>query len=285
MRELIDWILGIERLAGEVYALAGSYFAADPPLRRFLEGAAEDEAWHCQVLAEASARLDPQLEVPMDIQLDQEIRTRIEGIFARFQAQLAGRTLTQETLANGIAEAEFSEWNDVFLYLVNRLKQDIREFAPIPPKIENHKRTILNFYRDRPEGAQVMRRLPDARPVWQERILVVEDDEALRELLASILAEEGAVDTAPNGRVGLAMARSTFYRVIVSDIDMPELDGFAMFQALQQQFPGIASRFLFMSGNLSPERGAFLAGQGLDFLAKPSSIREIREQVRRVESR
>ena len=282
MHELMDWILSIERQAGEVYALSAAHFAADAPLRQFLLGAAEDESWHCQVLAEAAAGLDPGQDIPLEITLDQEIRVRIEAIFTGFKAELARHTLTKEALANGIAEAEFSEWNDVFLYLVNRLQRDIRAFAPIPPKIENHKRTILNFYRDRPEGARVLQRLPQSQPVWRERILVVEDDEALRELLASILAEEGAVDTAPDGRAGLAMARSTFYRAIISDIDMPELDGLAMFQALREEFPGIASRFVFMSGNLSRKRMAFLAGQGLEFLAKPSSIREIRECVLRV---
>jgi CheY-like chemotaxis protein len=282
MLALIDWILTIERLAGETYALAGSFFAADPPLQKFLLGAAEDEAWHCHVLAQAAAQLGTDHEIPLDILLDQDIRARLETIFARLKASLDQGTLTKEALADGIGEAEFSEWNDVFLYLVNRLKQDIREFASIPPKIENHKRTILNFYRERPEGNRLLQRLRQAKPVWQERILVVEDDEALRELLGSILAEEGEVDTAPNGRIGLEMARSCFYRAIVSDIDMPELNGLDMFQALREDYPAIGHRFAFMSGNLTPERQAFMRDHGAEWLGKPSSIREIRECVVRI---
>jgi CheY-like chemotaxis protein len=281
MLEVIAWLMKIEQLAGDCYAQAGRYFDHDKPLQKFLESSAQDEAWHYRVMASAleNARLGPELRIA--ITLDPDSRDRIEGVFLSMAAQLSHGTLTKEVLFDGIAKAEFSEWNDLFLYVVNTLKQRTEEFHGIAPRIENHKRNILHFLEGQPGGAPHLDSLKRTSSVWQERILVVEDDDALREILGGILAKDGVVDTAPNGRVGIEMARSTYYRIIFSDIDMPEVDGFQMFDTLRQAFPTISSRFVFMSGYITPERRNFLEQQAIDFLPKPSAIRDIRACVQR----
>jgi CheY-like chemotaxis protein len=60
------------------------------------------------------------------------------------------------------------------------------------------------------------------------RVLVVEDDDDARELLAEILVQEGAdVETAPDARVGLEAMLRFKPTVLVSDIGMPGEDGYA----------------------------------------------------------
>jgi CheY-like chemotaxis protein len=281
MQEVIAWLMKVEQLAGDCYSKAGCYFGHDKPLQRFLESSAEDEAWHYRVMASAleNVRLWPELRIALT--LDPDTCERIEAVFHSMTAQLSRGTLTEAFLFDGIAKAEFSEWNDMFLYVVNTLKQRTKEFHGVAPRIENHKRNILHFLEGQAGGALYVDSLKRISSVWQERILIVEDDEALREVLGAILAKDGAVDTAPNGRIGIAMARSAYYRIILSDIDMPEVDGFQMFDALRESFPTISSRFVFMSGYITPERRHFLEQQAIDFLLKPSSIREIRACVQR----
>jgi DNA-binding response OmpR family regulator len=58
------------------------------------------------------------------------------------------------------------------------------------------------------------------------RILVIEDDADIRELVASVLAEEGFdVDTAADGRAGLRSVEEHMPDVIVLDMRMPVMDG------------------------------------------------------------
>jgi DNA-binding NtrC family response regulator len=60
-------------------------------------------------------------------------------------------------------------------------------------------------------------------------ILIVEDDEALRETMAEMLADEGhAVRTARNGLEGLRALDARFPQTVISDVEMPDLSGPAM---------------------------------------------------------
>ena len=273
--------MGIERLAGDFYTQAGIYFSLDRHLREFLESSAEDEAWHYDIMSSAWEHMDDHPDIRPAISIDPENRERIESVFLCMQSRLFQGTLTKELLSEGIADAEFSEWNDIFLYVVNSLKQRMKEFNHVAPRIENHKRNILHFLEEMPGGLPSIDRLKKTSSVWREKILIVEDDEALREILGVILAGEGVVASAPNGRIGAEMARSAYFRVILSDIDMPEMDGFQMFETLRNEFPTIPSRFIFMSGNSSHARTSFFVKHGIDFLPKPSSINEIRACVLR----
>jgi CheY-like chemotaxis protein len=281
MREIIEWLMKIETLAGDFYSHAGAHYSQDRPLQGFLEAAAKDEAWHHQVMASALDDLDNAPDIQVVITLDPEFCRGIEAGFVLMQNGLSNGTLTKERLLEGIAEAEFSEWNEIFLYVVNSLKQSMKKFNHVAVKIENHKRGILRFFEEVPEGSALIDRLRRTPPIWRERILIVEDDEALRELLVFILKQEGAVEAAPNGRIAVEMARASYFRLIISDIDMPEMNGFQMFDALRNDFPTIPYRFVFMSGNGSAKLNDFIAKHGLDFLPKPSSIRQIRECVQR----
>ncbi|MCK5193308.1 MAG: response regulator, partial [Desulfobulbaceae bacterium] len=70
------------------------------------------------------------------------------------------------------------------------------------------------------------------------RVLVVEDSKATRLLVASRLAKEGhEVDSAENGRQGFLMATSNQYDVLISDIYMPEWDGFKFISAMRVVSP------------------------------------------------
>jgi pyruvate kinase len=70
------------------------------------------------------------------------------------------------------------------------------------------------------------------------RVLVVEDSKPTRLLITSRLAKEGhEVDSAENGRQGFLMATSHQYDVLVSDIFMPEWDGFKFISAMRVVSP------------------------------------------------
>ena len=58
------------------------------------------------------------------------------------------------------------------------------------------------------------------------RILVVDDDESVRKVLAAILEEEGyAVDTAKNGREAIKKSKVKFYNLALIDIRLTDMEG------------------------------------------------------------
>jgi serine/threonine-protein kinase PpkA len=66
------------------------------------------------------------------------------------------------------------------------------------------------------------------------RILVVDDEEAIRKNLDTLLSLEGfEVATAPNGQHGLVLARSMLPDIIITDINMPLMDGYALLEAVR----------------------------------------------------
>ena len=67
------------------------------------------------------------------------------------------------------------------------------------------------------------------RGTREERILVVEDEEPIRDLVATALRFTGfTVETAATGPEALALARNDAWHVLVLDVNLPDLDGFAL---------------------------------------------------------
>jgi DNA-binding response OmpR family regulator len=115
-----------------------------------------------------------------------------------------------------------------------------------------------------------------------ERILVIDDEDAVRNVLGLSLAHLGyQVDTAASGREGLEkfrVANGTISLVIL-DLLMPGLSGEDVFYRLQEMDPCV--RVLIVSGFSSAHVVERILGDGgLDFIQKPFSIEVLSEKVR-----
>ena len=71
----------------------------------------------------------------------------------------------------------------------------------------------------------------------QNTVLVVDDMEINREILTEILGEEYRVETAENGRMALEMIEKMqgILAVVLLDLMMPEVDGFAVLEVMQEK--------------------------------------------------
>jgi CheY-like chemotaxis protein len=105
----------------------------------------------------------------------------------------------------------------------------------------------------------------------RRRILLVEDNADASATLADILAVEGHdVVCAGDGRAGLARALAEPWDVIVCDIGLPELDGFALMQALRAQQAGARPYAIALTGYGQPDDEARGFAAGFDrYLVKP----------------
>ena len=108
-------------------------------------------------------------------------------------------------------------------------------------------------------------------------VLVVEDDDAVRNNVARLLRLEGyQVDIASNGARGLERARALRPDVVVTDVSMPGLDGFALVEALRAD-PALAATAVLMLTALDDRasmRRGMTAGAD-DYLAKPFTRAEL----------
>lgn len=81
------------------------------------------------------------------------------------------------------------------------------------------------------------------------RVLVVDDESIIAQLIADVLGGEGfEVDTAPHGLAALDRLANRTYDVILSDLRMPELDGLGLFREIEQRYPELLRRFVFITG-------------------------------------
>lgn len=115
-----------------------------------------------------------------------------------------------------------------------------------------------------------------------KRILVVDDDDNLRELLSAVLSQAGrAVDTARNGIEAVELLSQNHYDLILSDLRMPGLDGPALYDALRAMRPTTPiPRVIFMTGNVGGgDYADFLRGTTEPMLEKPFSLDVVRRVV------
>lgn len=114
-----------------------------------------------------------------------------------------------------------------------------------------------------------------------KRILVIEDEDNLRENLTEILSFEGyEILQAENGRIGLEMALQHIPDLILCDIMMPEMDGYEVLAALRENPETRLIPFILLTA--LAEREKMRKGMELgadDYIVKPFGISELLQSV------
>lgn len=118
----------------------------------------------------------------------------------------------------------------------------------------------------------------------RKRVLVIEDNADLRNLIQTYLEEEGyEVFSAADGREGLQHQRSVPSGIVVTDIFMPGKEGIETVFDLKREFPD--TRIIVMSGGPSLVQGMDYLGLARELgasktLAKPFTMKQLAEAVR-----
>ncbi len=116
----------------------------------------------------------------------------------------------------------------------------------------------------------------------REKILVVDDEEAIRDMVSRIINLIGhEAVTAGNGREALETLKSQSCSIMITDIRMPEIDGFELMKAVRDQFPGTA--IICMTAHGGTYTYSDVVGVGAaDYITKPFTIDEMRAKLNRV---
>ncbi|MBE2315963.1 SpoIIE family protein phosphatase [Solirubrobacter sp. CPCC 204708] len=123
----------------------------------------------------------------------------------------------------------------------------------------------------------------DGEPVHageRPRVLVVDDNADMRSYIASLLDSRYAVQTAPDGEVALELARRDPPELVVTDVMMPNLDGFGLLAGLQAD-PATTDIPVIMVSARAGEEGTIegLEAGADDYLIKPFTARELLARV------
>ncbi|CUT04960.1 Response regulator receiver domain-containing protein [Candidatus Kryptobacter tengchongensis] len=115
----------------------------------------------------------------------------------------------------------------------------------------------------------------------KSRVLVVDDEEALRYLLSSELAAEGyEVETAGDGDEAIEAIKQKDYDVVLLDIKMPRVDGFEVLRFIKQNKPEIKVIMLTAYADVKNAIEALKLGAS-DFVSKPYDLEDILTSINR----
>ena len=113
------------------------------------------------------------------------------------------------------------------------------------------------------------------------KILVIEDDISVRSNITELLTEEGfEIFEAENGKLGITLAKKIVPDLIISDILMPEINGYEVLLELQRDESTSSIPFIFLSAltDLSNiEKG--LRNGADDYLTKPYKTKDLLNAV------
>ena len=111
-------------------------------------------------------------------------------------------------------------------------------------------------------------------------ILVVDDDEVIRDTLCELLSFEYSCQTADTAEEALAKLEAQSFDVVLTDISMPGLSGMELLGRVLKLYPG--TPVIMISGLSDQEQAQSLISQGaFDFLLKPFRLEVVEESVKR----
>src|SRR4051812_40156660 len=107
------------------------------------------------------------------------------------------------------------------------------------------------------------------------RILVIDDEHTIRELLRNELGRQCyAVDVAVDGEEGIAKVRQEKYDIVISDIKMPRMDGMQALSEIKKISP--ETEVIMITGYATVENAVQAMKSGAyDFIQKPFNLEEL----------
>jgi two-component system NtrC family sensor kinase len=115
----------------------------------------------------------------------------------------------------------------------------------------------------------------------RRKILIVDDEAEIREILAEILSSaQHRVAAVSSGREALERLEAEHFDVILTDVRMPDLDGRALYREIERRWPERAARVVFVTGDsLASTLHVFANEVGRPVIEKPFVPREVRRIV------
>ena len=284
MLELIKWFIEVEEAAALVYEQASELFHKYPDYSKFLLQLSKDEVGHHNAMCRAEMYLKDIDDYPANVCLDEEMKWDLEAPFIEFRTKLNSGKVTKKELMNFIVILEYSELNQIFLHILNAVKGLTGGVVDMAIYIDDHKKLIEDFIRTHPELGEFSDRINGLPKTTEGRkkILIVDNTEDNLTILKEIFSKKFFVNTARNGEDALHKVAADHYSAIITDVDMPVMDGIKFYKKALEIIPGLSERIVFYTGQVSKDRLLFFHENRLKYLIKPAPISQIRRFVAKI---
>ena len=283
LQDVITWLRHVEDLACSVYSAAAESGVASGTLSAFLKRLAEDEAWHYHLMGSSAELIREQEKSPASaILVDHVTRSHVEDPLHALHEKIKNNSVAEHDILEAIVTLESSEWNDIFLYVINSCMAISVNFQYIAATIQAHEKRIEEYISSIAAETDLADRIRSLPGIWENQLLVVEDDAAVQKLLDRSLGRYGQVTTAENGEAALEAIRHRFFNAIVTDVDMPVRDGISFLRQAVQENDRLRAHFIICTGNVTEAVTAAAKEYGVPLLEKPVSIHSLWDAVERV---
>ena len=113
------------------------------------------------------------------------------------------------------------------------------------------------------------------------KVLAIDDSRTIRNLLAATLEEAGfEYVSAVDGREGVDMYEDVAPDVVITDINMPNLDGLGLLRAIRAHPPTQGAAFIMLTGRADRELVARAVQFGVNnYLVKPFTVAQLKEKL------
>jgi CheY-like chemotaxis protein len=120
----------------------------------------------------------------------------------------------------------------------------------------------------------------DMRPRDSARILVVDDDSTIRDVIRDVLGSGYEIEFATDGNDATAKLGTALFDLLMVDYHMPGLDGKQLYEWVSSNHPSLKRRTIFSTGDIYHEEiRDFIESTGCRFLIKPFSTADLRQMV------
>jgi response regulator RpfG family c-di-GMP phosphodiesterase len=141
------------------------------------------------------------------------------------------------------------------------------------------------IYREGAKRPSAHGTMPVPTPSERARVLVVDDEATIRDMLAEFLEAEGyAVLTAADGLAALSALEATHVDLVLTDLKMPRMGGIALLEQMSQHAPGALAVMMTGFGTVETAIDAMKRG-AYDYILKPFKLDEVLHVVARAVER
>jgi CheY-like chemotaxis protein len=279
MQEIINWLIQVESSAHDLYKKGVNYFEKNQKLSNLLQYMSEDEIVHHQIMLDANNVIQKEkIDLKSNIVLDEKIKSKILSPFIINLKKLNENILTENEIYDCLLKTEYSEWNDIFIYVNNSLAQKKLEFQKYASIMQKHIAKLEHFFNESETLKKYYIEILKLPKIWKFKILVIDDDQMMRTLLSAILnIKHYNIDLCSSAEEGLELFEKNYYDAIICDVEMPGLNGIDFYNNINSNNKYNKKDLIFISGDTKHE--SFFKENKLKFIQKPFSVEEIQDEV------
>lgn len=278
MKELSRWLVNIENEARLFYEKAAEIFSEDKDLELLLTQLAKDELQHYALVSKAFELAELHDETASPLIIDAGTKRKIEDLLNTAKDKLASGTMTKAELMDAIVQIEFTETNEIFLYVVSALKNTVKNIYNSASNITAHKSRISEFVRARTEFSNILPDLDRIPDMNKELVLTIEDDETMIEAFDIFLSDTSVVENASSATEALKKIDRQDYSAIIVDIKSNFINGRDIYKSAVEKRPELADKFLFLVDNECSYID-FFDRLNIKYLEKPVSLKDVKRSV------